>query len=114
LFYDAGNTWAYVNVDANVDFPKCAAMTRGFAIKDFRHYGGQRVVCGPGFGQTDHYAMLGLVAGNGGTIPLCCETVWEPLAPRPQTPEAAEADARRAREFLDTVVRGVTATRPEK
>jgi sugar phosphate isomerase/epimerase len=110
LFYDAGNTWWYQNVDANLDFPKCAAMTRGFAIKDFRSYRGQRAACGPGFGQTDHYAMLGLVAGNGGNIPLCCETVWEPLVPRTQTPEAVETSARRAREFLDTVVRGVTAS----
>lgn len=110
VFYDAGNTWGYPNVDANLDFPKCAAMTRGFAIKDFRSYGGQRVVCGPGFGQTDHYAMLGLVAGNGGKIPLCCETVAEPLVPRSETPEAVEPLARRAREFLETVIRGVTAS----
>jgi sugar phosphate isomerase/epimerase len=110
VWYDAGNVWGYMNVDANLDFEKCASMTRGFAIKDIRSWGGKRSACGPGFGQTDHYKMLGAVAGNGGPIPLCCETIGEPLVPRPDTPEAVEALARRAREFLDTVVRGITAT----
>jgi sugar phosphate isomerase/epimerase len=109
VFYDAGNVWGYNNVDANVDFEKCAPMTRGFAIKDVRSYGGKRSACGPGFGQTDHYKMLGSVARNGGKISLSCETVWEPLVPRPETPEQVEALARRAREFLDSVVRGVTS-----
>ena len=114
LFYDAGNTWGYTNVDANIDFPKCASITRGFAIKDFRLYASQRMACGPGFGQTDHYAMLGLVANNGGKIPLACETVSEPLVPRPETPEAVEELAKRARLFLESVVRGVSAVRPAK
>jgi sugar phosphate isomerase/epimerase len=114
VFYDAGNTWWYANVDANEDFRKCAAMTRGFAIKDLRSYGGKRDACGPGFGQTDHYNMLGSVAGNGGKIPLCCETIAEPLVPRPKTPEQGEALARRAREYLETVVRGVTTLGPLK
>jgi sugar phosphate isomerase/epimerase len=109
LYYDAGNTWWYANVDANVDFRACAAMTRGFAIKDFRSHAGQRAACGPGFGQTDHYAMLGLASANGGTIPLACETVTEPFVPRPQTAEGVEELAKRARQFLETVTRGVTA-----
>ena len=111
VFYDAGNTWWYPNVDANADFTKCASMTRGFAIKDFRVYGGQRATCGPGYGQTDHYAMLGAVANNGGKIPLCCENISEPFVPRPTTPEAVDTLARRAKDFLDAVVRGVTVTR---
>jgi sugar phosphate isomerase/epimerase len=109
LYYDAGNTWGYTNVDANVDFPKCASLTRGFAIKDFRASAGKRVVCGPGFGQTDHFVMLGLAANNGGKIPLACETVSEPFVPRPDTPEAVGELAKRARQFLDTVVRNVSA-----
>ena len=110
VFYDPGNVWGYMNVDANLDFQKCAAVTRGFAIKDIRAWAGKRSACGPGFGQTDHYAMLGAVASNGGKIPLCCETVTEPLVARPETPEAVEVVARRAREFLDTVVRGISST----
>jgi sugar phosphate isomerase/epimerase len=109
VFYDAGNTWWYSNVDANADFATCAVLTRGFAIKDFRSYAGQRATCGPGYGQTDHYAMLGSVARNGGTIPLCCENISEPFIRGQDSPEAVESLARRAREFLETVVRGISA-----
>jgi hypothetical protein len=84
-------------------------MTRGFAIKDFRAFDGRRTTCGAGFGQTDHYAMLGAVLNNGGRIPLCCENLSEPFAPRQDSPEAVESLARRSREFLETVVRGITA-----
>src|SRR5262249_51829251 len=94
---------------ANADFAKIASMTRGFAIKDFRAYGGKRATCGPGLGQTDHYALLGGVANNGGRIPLCCENLSEPFVARQDSAEAVDTLARRAREFLDTVVRGVTA-----
>lgn len=109
VYYDVGNTWWYSNVDANVDFKKCAPMTRGFAIKDFRLHGGRRATCGPGFGQTDHYAMLGSVANHGGRIPLCCENISEPFAPRQDSPQAVESLARRAKEFLTTVVLGVSS-----
>lgn len=109
LFYDSGNVFWYDNVDANADFVKCSSLTRGFAIKDFRQYGGRRATCGPGFGQTDHYAMLGAVANAGGRIPLCCENLSEPFVVRVDSPEAVDALARRAREYLDTVVRGVTS-----
>jgi sugar phosphate isomerase/epimerase len=109
LFYDAGNTWWYDNTDANTDFAKCASMARGFAIKDFRAFGGRRATCGAGFGQTDHYAMLGALVNNGGRIPLCCENIAEPFGARQDSPEAVESLARRSREFLDTVVRGVTS-----
>src|SRR5687767_4738164 len=109
LFYDAGNTWWYDNADANADFAKCASITRGFAIKDFRAFDGRRATCGAGYGQTDHYAMLGSVVRNGGRIPLCCENIAEPFVPRQDSPEAVESLARRSREFLDTVVRGVTS-----
>jgi sugar phosphate isomerase/epimerase len=109
LHYDAGNTWWYSNVDANADFKKCSAITRGFAIKDFRMHNGKRATCGPGYGQTDHYVMLGSVINNGGRIPLCCENISEPFGPRQESPEAVEVLARRSREFLTTVVLGVTA-----
>lgn len=111
LFYDAGNTWWYPKVDANLDFRKCASMARGFAIKDFREYGGKRATCGAGYGQTDHYAMLGAVAGNGGKIPLCCENLAEPFLGPVTSPEAVDVLARRSREFLETVVRGVVGVR---
>lgn len=39
--------------------------------------------------------------------PLCCENIFAPLVPRPQTPEEIDALARRAREFLEVVIRGL-------
>jgi hypothetical protein len=38
---------------------------------------------------------------------LASENIWEPLLPRPTTPEGVDALARRAREFLETVVGGL-------
>lgn len=111
VYYDAGNTWWYPNVDANADFKTCSRLTRGFAIKDFRAHNGKRATCGPGYGQTDHYAMLDAVAANGGKIPLCCENISEPFVSRAGPPEAVETLARRAKEFLGTVVRGIEAAR---
>jgi hypothetical protein len=40
-------------------------------------------------------------------MPLCCENIFEPIVPRPRTPEGVDAVAKRAREYLETVVRGV-------
>jgi sugar phosphate isomerase/epimerase len=111
VYYDAGNTWWYVNVDANADFAKCSAMTRGFAIKDFRQFAGKRATCGAGFGQTDHYSMLGAVAANGGKIPLCCENISEPFLPRPDSFEGMVELARRSRMYLETAVRGIQSMR---
>jgi hypothetical protein len=38
---------------------------------------------------------------------LCCENIFEPVLPRPKSPEGVDALARRAREFLEMVVKGV-------
>jgi hypothetical protein len=42
-------------------------------------------------------------------MPLACENIFEPLVPRPKTPEGIDALARRAREFMETVLRGLAA-----
>jgi hypothetical protein len=47
------------------------------------------------------------VAFTGRTIPLCCENIFAPRVLRPTTPEEVDALARRAREFLELVIRGV-------
>ena len=64
--------------------------------------------CGPGFGEIDHYRLLHPVAFTARTIPLCCENIFAPLVPRPTKPEDVDDLARRVREFLETVVAGVT------
>jgi hypothetical protein len=55
----------------------------------------------------DHYKLLGAVAANEGEIPLAVETVFEPLHPRPDNPDEIDVQARRTREFLETVLRGL-------
>jgi hypothetical protein len=42
-------------------------------------------------------------------MPLCCENIFTPLLPRPAHPEGIDALARRAREFLETVIAGLHA-----
>src|SRR5207237_967161 len=65
----------------------------------------------PGLGEIDHYRLLLPFAFTGRTMPLCCENISAPLVPRPNQPEGADALARRAREFLELVIRGVQTVR---
>jgi hypothetical protein len=64
--------------------------------------------CGPGFGEIDHYRLLHPVAFTGRTMPLCCENIFAPLVARPTRPAGVDDLARRVREFLESVVAGVT------
>ena len=64
--------------------------------------------CGPGLGEIDHYRLLHNVAFTGRPMPLCCENISAPRI-RPTTPEEIDANARRAREFLEVVIRGLHA-----
>ena len=106
--YDAGNVMDYLDVDPIPDLRSCAAEVRSFCIKDHRN-SPRDEDCGPGFGEIDHYKLLGPVAFTGQTIPLCCENIYAPLLPRPANPEDLDALARRAREFLEVVTRGLQA-----
>jgi sugar phosphate isomerase/epimerase len=104
--YDAGNVLDYLNVDPIPDLKKCADEVRSFCIKDHRN-SPKSEDCGPGYGEIDHYKLLSLVAFTGLTIPLCCENISFPLLPRPEKPEGVDVQARRAREFLETVIAGI-------
>ncbi len=106
ICYDAGNVLDYENADPIADIQTCYRDIRAFAIKDHRNTPKDQD-CGPGFGEIDHYKLLLPVARTGLTIPLACENIFEPVVPRPQTPEGVDALARRAREFLETVVGGI-------
>ena len=109
--YDAGNVMDYLDVDPIPDLRSCALEVRSFCIKDHRNTPRDED-CGPGFGEIDHYKLLGLVAFTGRTIPLCCENIFAPLLPRPRS--AAEIDdlARIARQYLELVIRGLHNTQP--
>jgi sugar phosphate isomerase/epimerase len=106
--YDAGNVMDYLNLDPLADVQKCADEVRSFCIKDHRNTPKDED-CGPGFGEIDHYKLLAPFVRTGRTIPLCCENIFAPLVPRPKLPEEVDALARRAREFLETVIQGLQA-----
>ena len=104
--YDAGNVMDYLRVDPLADIQKCTAEIRSFCIKDHRLFPKDED-CGPGLGEIDHYRLLHHVAFTGLTMPLCCENIFAPALPRPTDPSEVDALARRAREFLELVIRGL-------
>jgi len=106
--FDAGNVMDYHKVDPIPDLKKCADEVRGFCIKDHRAFPKDQD-CGPGLGEIDHYKLLHPVAFTGRVMPLCCENIFAPLLPPPEKPEAVDALARRAREFLELVIQGLQA-----
>jgi len=104
--YDAGNVLDYLDKDPIPDIKLCAAEVRSFCIKDHRNWPKDED-CGPGFGEIDHYKLLHPVAHTGLTMPLACENIFAPLVPRPDKPEGVDALAKRAREFLEVVTKGL-------
>lgn len=106
--YDAGNVMDYLNLDPLADIQKCIPEIRSFCIKDHRNTPKDED-CGPGFGEIDHYKLLQTVAFTDAALPLCCENIFAPLLPRPGDPAEVDALARRAREFLEYVIRGLHA-----
>jgi sugar phosphate isomerase/epimerase len=109
--YDAGNVLDYLDKDPIPDIKTCADEVHSFCIKDHRNWPKDED-CGPGFGEIDHYRLLQPVAFTGRAMPLCCENIFAPLLPRPDTPEGIDALARRAREFLEVVVAGIQRVGP--
>jgi sugar phosphate isomerase/epimerase len=106
--YDAGNVMDYLDVDPIPDIRSCAEEVRGFCIKDHRNFPRDED-CGPGFGEIDHYRLLQPVAFTGREMPLCCENISAPVIRPPNDPAGIDALARRAREFLEVVTRGLQA-----
>jgi sugar phosphate isomerase/epimerase len=106
--FDAGNVMDYLRVDPIADIKKCAEEIRSFCIKDHRTFPKDED-CGPGLGEIDHYRLLATVAFTGLVMPLCCENISAPALARPSDPNGVDALARRAREFLELVIRGVQA-----
>lgn len=109
LCYDAGNVLDYNSSDPIADIQTCVQDIRAFAIKDHRDTPKDED-CGPGFGEIDHYKLLMPVMKTGLTIPLAFENIFAPLVPRPSSPEALDALAQRAREYVETVIAGLRAS----
>ena len=108
ICYDAGNVLDYENQDPVADVRTCWRDIRAFAIKDHRNSPKDQD-CGPGFGEIDHYKLLQPVMRTGLTMPLAFENIFEPVVTRPATADGVDALARRAREYIDAVLRGLTA-----
>lgn len=106
MCYDAGNVLDYENHDPIADIQTCWRDIRAFAIKDHRNTPVDQD-CGPGWGEIDHYKLLMPVMRTGLTMPLAFENIFEPLTPRPSNPEGVDALARRAREYVESVIRGL-------
>jgi len=104
--FDAGNVLDYLNVDPIPDLKACADEVRSFCIKDHRNFP-KSEDCGPGLGKIDHYKLLHAVAWTGRAMPLCCENIFAPLVARPKEPEGVDDMAKRAREFLELVIKGL-------
>ncbi|MBE0660103.1 MAG: sugar phosphate isomerase/epimerase [Bryobacteraceae bacterium] len=106
ICYDAGNVLDYENHDPIADIQTCWRDIRAFNIKDHRNTPKDQD-CGPGFGEIDHYKLFAPVMNTGLTIPLTFENIFEPLVPRPVAAEGVDALARRAKEYIETVLRGL-------
>jgi sugar phosphate isomerase/epimerase len=106
ICYDAGNVLDYESHDPIADIPTCVEAIRAFAIKDHRDTPKDED-CGPGFGEIDHYKLLRHVMRTGREMPLACENIFEPLVPRPATAAGVDVLARRAREYLESVLAGL-------
>ena len=106
--YDAGNVLDYENNDPIPDIQKCWREVRAFCIKDHRNTPKDED-CGPGFGEIDHYKLFAPVMRTGLTMPLAFENIFEPLVKRPANPEGVDALARRAREYMESVLNGLSA-----
>ena len=108
MCYDAGNVLDYESHDPIADIATCVGDVRAFAIKDHRDWPRDED-CGPGFGEIDHYRLFKPVVDTGRTMPLVFENIFEPLVRRPDAPEGVDALARRAREYMESVIRGLQA-----
>jgi sugar phosphate isomerase/epimerase len=106
MCYDAGNVLDYESHDPIPDIKECWRDIRAFSIKDHRDFPKDED-CGIGFGEIDHYKLLTPVMRTGLTMPLAAENIFEPLLPRPTTPEGVDRLARRSREYLEAVLAGL-------
>ncbi|MBK9168333.1 MAG: sugar phosphate isomerase/epimerase [Bryobacterales bacterium] len=104
--YDAGNVLDYENADPISDIRQCWWDVRAFALKDHRNTPVDQD-CAPGLGEIDHYQLLMPVARMGIKMPLAFENIFEPIVPRPDTAEGIDRLASNARQFMETVIRGV-------
>lgn len=110
--FDAGNVMDYLNIDPVPDLKACVDEVRSFCIKDHRNFPKDED-CGPGYGEIDHYKLLYPVAWGKGKVPLACENISAPLL-QAKTAEDVDRLAVRAREYLETIIRGLHTLNPQR
>ena len=105
--YDAGNVMDYLDVDPIPDLRACADEVRSFCIKDHRNFPARPGLrpglrrdrplqaAAPGRLHRPHDARCAARTSS----PRCC--------PGPRKPDGVDALARRAREFLEIVTKGL-------
>lgn len=104
--YDAGNVLDYDNHDPLPDIALCVPDIRALCLKDHRNTPKDED-CAPGFGEIDHYKLLLPLRQTGLTLPLVFENIFAPLVPRPTNPAELDELARRARQYMETVLKGI-------
>lgn len=104
--YDAGNVLDYENHDPLPDIAACVPDIRALCLKDHRNTPKDED-CAPGFGEIDHYKLLLPLRHTGLTLPLVFENIFAPLVPRPTDPAELDELARRARQYMEIVLKGI-------
>lgn len=104
--YDAGNVMDYESHNPLAEIATCVPEIRALCLKDHRDTPKDED-CAPGLGEIDHYKLLMPLRRTGLTLPLVFENIFEPLVPRPTTAAGVDQLARRSREYIETVLRGL-------
>ncbi len=104
--YDAGNVMDYESHNPLAEIATCVPEIRALCLKDHRDTPKDED-CAPGLGEIDHYKLLMPLRRTGMTLPLVFENIFEPLVPRPTTAAGVDQLARRSREYIETVLRGL-------
>ncbi len=104
--YDADNVLDYENHDPLPDIAACVPDIRALCLKDHRNTPKDED-CAPGFGEIDHHKLLLPLRRTGLTLPLVFENIFSPLVRRPTDPAELDELARRARQYMETVLKGI-------
>jgi sugar phosphate isomerase/epimerase len=102
ICYDPGNVRHYVDGDPSAEIGEVAPYVAGVCIKDFKDG-----IVTPGDGEIDFSRLFGALADNGFSGPALVETLSigdKRVSTKEVTAEEVNAEARKAYEFLHTLL----------